>query len=249
MARVRSPNYPAVSLTEAIERVRKVYEKEHTHKAAPEVVAKALGYSGLNGASLSVISALKKFGLLEEVGKDLKVSHGALTILVDPKDSTDRAKLIRQAAFAPALFSELQGQYGDSVPSDENLRSYLLKRGFAPSSVDAPIRSYRETIALVSDLPKEDNTPTTEENRETQMQSSAERTTQDVGRPAGTALQRTMEMPATGSKQDVFSLDEGQVIIQWPANMSEDSFEDFKAWLQLLEKKIGRAYTKKPDAE
>lgn len=54
-----------------------------------------------------------------------------------------------------------------------------------------------------------------------------------------------MAAPLTsGSKQDIFSLEEGQVLIQWPANMSEDSFEDFKAWLKLVEKKIGRAYKK-----
>lgn len=241
MARVRSPNYPAVSLTEAIERVRKVYEKEHTHKAAPEVIAKALGYSGLNGASLSLISALKKFGLLEEVGKDLKVSHETLTILVDPKDSIERARLIRQAAFAPALFSELQGQYGDSVPSDENLRSYLLKRGFAPSSVAAPIRSYRETIALVSDLPKEDNTSLTEENQETQMQSNVERIAQDVGGSAGMAPHRTIEMPAMGSRRDVFSLDEGQVILEWPEKMSAESYEDFQSWVEIQLRKIKRS--------
>jgi hypothetical protein len=240
MARVRSPNYPAVSLTEAIERARKVYEKEHTHKAAPEVVAKALGYSGLNGASLSLISALKKFGLLEEVGKDLKISHAALTILVDPKDSAERAKLIRQAAFAPALFSELQGQYGDTVPSDENLRSYLLKRGFAPSAVDSPIRSYRETIALVSDLPKEDNEPLTEDHQEAQMQSTSERVAQDVGRPAGMAEPRT-DVPVAGIRRDVFSLDEGRVILEWPEKMSADSYNDFQSWVEIQLRKIKRS--------
>lgn len=241
MARVRSPNYPAVSLPEAIERARKVYEKEHTHKAPPEVVAKALGYSGLNGASLSLISALKKYGLLEEVGKDLKVSHQGLTILVDPKDSVERAKLIRQAAFAPALFSELQGQYGESVPSDENLRSYLLKRGFAQSAVDFPIRAYRETIALVSDLPKEDNASVPECNEETQMHSSADRIANEVGKTSGMRIQPIADTPATGSRRDVFSLDEGRVILEWPESMSAESYEDFQAWVEIQLRKIKRS--------
>lgn len=153
MARVRSPNYPSISLPEAIERVRKVYDREHTHKAAPEVIAKALGYAGVNGSSLSVMSAMKKYGLLEEVGDGWKVSPDALMILVDPPDSTDRADAIRRAAQAPALFATLLGEYGEKAPSDENLRAFLLKRGFAQSAVDAPIKAYRETLEFVSRLP------------------------------------------------------------------------------------------------
>lgn len=44
-----------------------------------------------------------------------------------------------------------------------------------------------------------------------------------------------------GTKQDVFSLDEGQVVLQWPTNMSEESFEDFQAWIELQLRKIGRS--------
>lgn len=241
MARVRSPNYPAISLPEAIERVRKVYEKEHTHKADPEVVAKALGYSGLNGASASVMSALKKYGLLEEVGKDLKVSHQALTILVDPKDSLDRANLIRLAAFSPALFSELRAQYGDSVPSDENLRSYLLKRGFAQSSIDAPIRSYRETISFVADLPEEVDTILAE------CDPIPEQTIQvapDIGRSQRAESSFSAGGASTsGSRRDVFTLDEGVVVLEWPEKMSAESYEDFQSWVEIQLRKIKRSIT------
>jgi hypothetical protein len=159
MARVRSPNYPSISLPDAIERVRKVYDREHTHKAAPEVIAKALGYAGVNGSSLGVMSALKKYGLLEDVGKDWKVSTDALTILVDPPHSVERAHAIRRAAQAPALFANLLEEYGEKPPSDDNLRAYLLKRGFAQSAVDTPMRAYRETLEFVSKLPDAYNAP------------------------------------------------------------------------------------------
>lgn len=43
------------------------------------------------------------------------------------------------------------------------------------------------------------------------------------------------------TKQDVFSLDEGQVVLQWPDAMSKDSYEDFKAWIELQIRKIGRS--------
>lgn len=43
-----------------------------------------------------------------------------------------------------------------------------------------------------------------------------------------------------GFKQDTFSLDEGNVILQWPDAMSQDSYEDFKSWVELQLRKIAR---------
>ena len=45
----------------------------------------------------------------------------------------------------------------------------------------------------------------------------------------------------TGTKEDVFTLDEGQVILQWPENLSPESFEDFESWLQLVIRKVKRS--------
>lgn len=35
-------------------------------------------------------------------------------------------------------------------------------------------------------------------------------------------------------------LDEGQVVLQWPKNMSPDSFEDFEDWIGLVLRKTNR---------
>ena len=42
-------------------------------------------------------------------------------------------------------------------------------------------------------------------------------------------------------RQDVFSLGEGPVTIQWPASLSPESFQDLSAWLDILKRKIGRS--------
>ena len=44
-----------------------------------------------------------------------------------------------------------------------------------------------------------------------------------------------------GMNQDVFTLEEGDVVLQWPASLSPESFEDFKDWLDLMARKVGRA--------
>lgn len=250
MARVRSPNYPSLSLPSAIEAVQKIYSKEHTHKAESLVMAKALGYGSLNGASMAALSALKKYGLLEDVGKDLKVSHAALSILVDPKDSKDRAKLIVQAACLPQLFSDLQDEYGPTVPSDENLKAFLIKRGFSPNTVDAPIRAYRDTIefaakhkALYDDVaeppPAGQSNPAgqgTETGKPNQFEVEPPRTFENKRRllPANEAAMR----------QDVFSIEEGAVTIEWPAQLSTDSLKDIEDWLTIVKRKIARSVAK-----
>jgi hypothetical protein len=60
--------------------------------------------------------------------------------------------------------------------------------------------------------------------------------TSDVS--AGTVA--PLKPPAVGVRQDVFTLDEGQVVLQFPAKMSAASFEDFESWIQLQLRKIKR---------
>ena len=44
-------------------------------------------------------------------------------------------------------------------------------------------------------------------------------------------------------RQDVFSLAEGTVTIQWPTPLSADSIQDLKDWLKIVERKITRSTT------
>jgi hypothetical protein len=49
-------------------------------------------------------------------------------------------------------------------------------------------------------------------------------------------------------RQDVFSLTEGTITIQWPASLSQESFQDFSDWLELLKRRIQRSVEVKADA-
>jgi len=148
MARVRSPNYPALSLPEAIQMTAKVFSKENRHKAAKEVIVKAMGYKSINGASLGALSALAKYGLLERHGDDCRVADRALAIL-HPQTPFERAEAVAQAAREPALFGEMLADFPDSFPSDDNLRSYLVRRGFGEGALSQVIRSFRETMEFM----------------------------------------------------------------------------------------------------
>ena len=42
-------------------------------------------------------------------------------------------------------------------------------------------------------------------------------------------------------REDVFSLTEGKATIQWPAPLSQESIQDLKDWLKIVERKIARS--------
>lgn len=146
--RIRSPNYPSLSLPAALEKVALLYKNQHTHGAPREVVAKGMGYNSLNGASATAISALHKYGLLERIGDDIKISERALRIL-HPHSSDEKMAAIREAASQPELFAELAERFPGQTPSEDLLRNYLIRKGFAPNAVTGVILAYRETVELV----------------------------------------------------------------------------------------------------
>jgi len=150
-SRTRSPNYPMIALPEAIKRARQVYEKEHTHRTSPEVVAIAIGYTGLNGTSRSMISALKKYGLLQSESDGLKVSSDAVDIFELPSDDPIAAEARRRAAFKPPLFAEMKEAYGNRLPSDANVKHWLIKKGFNPRMAMDVIQLYKDTVESVAD--------------------------------------------------------------------------------------------------
>jgi hypothetical protein len=150
MARVRSPNYPALSLPEAITSVAKIQAAEQ-HSAAPkEVAAKHLGYTTYHGLAGRVISAIEKYGLLEEVNGDkVRVSPSAMSILF-PASATEKQSAINEAAFKPALFAAIKEEWQGSRPSDENLRVYLVRKKFGSDALDRVIEVYKATMDLVT---------------------------------------------------------------------------------------------------
>jgi hypothetical protein len=175
--RIRSPNYPALSLPDAIDKVTALYRAQHTHAAPREMVAKGMGYNSLNGASASAISALQKYGLLERNGDELKVSERALRIL-HPHPPEERGAAIQEAASEPPLFAELNERFPGRMPSDDLLRNYLIRNGFAPSAVTGVITAYRETSEIAEreghahDSPREqtrehDEMPSLQQHKQT----------------------------------------------------------------------------------
>ena len=44
--------------------------------------------------------------------------------------------------------------------------------------------------------------------------------------------------------KEVFSLPEGDITMEWPIPMSQESFKDFCEWMNLVQRKMSRLYIK-----
>lgn len=180
--RVRSPNYPALSLRDALDKVSVLYKNLHNHPGPREVIAKGMGYASLNGSSMTAISALHKYGLLEGRGDEIRISDLAMRIM-HPESEEERATAIREAASEPQLFTELDERFPGTVPNEELLRNYLLRRNFAPNAVSHVVLSYRETKELVEDQKGSYDSPvsTTKGPADMQPQTSSEHSRETAG--------------------------------------------------------------------
>lgn len=154
MASTRSPRYPNISLNEAIIKARGIYEKEHMSAMTPQIAAEAMGYSGINGASLKTISSLKKYGLLEGRGDDVRLSKDAQTLILDEPTTPDYLAAIRRSALNPEVFSELRKQFPGTA-SERNISVYLEKQGFKRDAAALVAKNYKDSMALAGSASSE----------------------------------------------------------------------------------------------
>jgi hypothetical protein len=145
----RSPNYPALSLGDAIEKARRIYDAEKRTPASADTILAHLGYKPGAGPGYRSLSALRHYGLLEEHSGQDRISDAAFHILTLSDGSPDRQQAIREAALRPTIFRQVMEHYGGQLPSDLNLRDYLIRtHDFNPDSVPYFIRALRSTAEL-----------------------------------------------------------------------------------------------------
>ncbi|MCH8091203.1 MAG: hypothetical protein IIC57_02530 [Proteobacteria bacterium] len=149
MARVRSPNYPSISLPAALERIRKIHAAEGTNDIDRGSLVQMLGYIGLTGPSAKLLSSLGKYGLITKVGLgEVKISDLAMDILFG--EPSQKTEAIWRAANSPSLFAELNEKWPERQPGDQSLHSFLARKGFSLKVLDRVMTAYRDTMSLVS---------------------------------------------------------------------------------------------------
>lgn len=248
----RSPNYPLFDLGKAVELAKKLYDTDKVHKVPIGVVHERWGYKKNSSAGNQAVAAAKSYGLVSVEGTGeqrlIAVTDTGRRIILN---APDRPELLKKAAVGPSLFNSLWGRYRiDGLPSDDVLSHHLIfDRKFNEDIVNYAIDRFKKTVAFAKlvagdtiegggDEEDEESSDDSSESSATSSSSSSSSSRSFDSPPLKPPAKRQM---ATGFKEDVFSLDEGQVVLQWPDRLSKDSAADLQDWLELIGRKIKRA--------
>jgi hypothetical protein len=241
--RTRSPNYPVLDLEKALGRTKAVYERFKQFPAPIGEVQKLWEYAPGSSIADQTVGALRSYGLIEVTGsgdgRSIRVSDDAKRVLLD---ATDAPAILRGCAQRPAVNQELLAKgTKDGLPPDAVLRHYLLldrpETQFSEDVVDKVIERFWATMRFAKlesrDILSEKNEDGPEALDDPNGGSKTPISPQ--------AIVSKLPPMSSGIKQDVFTLDEGQAVLQWPANLSADSFNDLRAWLEIALRKMARA--------
>jgi hypothetical protein len=231
--RERSPNYPTIGLPEAIKKIKAIYQQERRNSMSSEVAARHIGYTSLNGHARSVLSALKKYGLLvsDKSQGQVRVSDDAVAICVYQEGAPERSEAIKRAALKPDIFREILKDFPDGLGSDANMRAKLItKRGFTESAANTFIRALKETVQLAdSGLMRNNDTEETLDSEPLPMTES------------NTLRESSTIPPLTGGKdaKDIpyfrFTAEGATVELRASAPLTKKHFDFIKAYMTLLE--------------
>lgn len=238
MDKLRSPRYPSIGLEEAIERAKKIFERERKNPATREIIAKALGYAGISGKSAGLIGSLRQFGLLSGHDKGLRISDSAVDLIHAPQSSEEYRSALVKAAYTPKLFQEIREHFQFGQPSDESLKYFLVRKGFSEEAREQAAKAFRATAALLekniglsteeaasSSSPATDSTEITKDSSASRGDDQAPLLAAIGRRDVGQYFERTVLTPGV-SVELVFS--------------REPSLEDFEALFDYVEFRMKR---------
>lgn len=250
----RSPAYPAVALKEALEKAKNLYDAQGKYPAPMPLAFDAWGYSAKSSGGRDIRAALKYFGLITlegdgETGK-VKLTDDALRILLDEReDQTEKKAIIRRVALNPAIHKKLLEQFPEGIKSDASVEHFLVfEEGFNKSAAGAVVTEFKAT-ADFAELYKPAIMPAKDPVDGDEDGSSPENEGKEGESERKQPLKPKIREVKAGMKEDVFSLREGDVTLQWPEVLSAESYQDLEDWTKLLLRKIKRAVQTEPTPE
>lgn len=151
-ARLRSPNFPYISLERAIELVRMLYKTYRRSLVRFDTAIATIELSPKSSKAKQIMAAVSAFGLIETEGagddKKIKISDLGNSIIIDDRSfSPERDEHLRAAALNPNIFRIVYEKFSHEIPPDEAL-GYELKvqHNFNPDSVADFIKVYKQTM-------------------------------------------------------------------------------------------------------
>lgn len=162
----RSPRYPSVSLREAVNMAKLLYEKERKALVPRAVAVKAWSYNRLHGRSLTMLASVAQYGLLRRQSGSVGISDDAFVILKAPRHSSERKEVLEKCSKTPNIFDEILQQHTRGLPSNDTLEWDLKQRGFTDSAAETVIECLRDTILFVNEETKDYNSGNGQDKQE-----------------------------------------------------------------------------------
>lgn len=241
LKKTRSPNYPSFNLEVAIQKLREAFAKMNRHSVGVESAVTALGLSYKSSSGKVTLATMRAFGLFENGNRGMvKISQRGLDVIDYAENSPEWRKAVSEAALFPKVHQFLWERYKEVLPGDDELKRVLVRElKYNDSAVGGLIGEYKATIAFAK-LGANDKIPDdVDESADYQEDDSED----EDRKPT-----RMRKPVLPGTKEDVFSLDEGSVVLTWPERLSKASATDLEDWLKLIGRKIKRAAGEtKPD--
>jgi hypothetical protein len=229
----RSPSFPAINLETAIRRARELHERERQYPTPVEKIVRYWGYKGMTGPASLSLAALKKFGLMADVGKGAERRGGltnlAVEIIANP-DAQARYAAIKRAALMPSAHRDLWERYGRSLPSDANLQRELVRqRGFTEGGAEDFIREYKQTIAFAQ-VEASDRVSGVVDDEDDNVHSGHDEDPAPRTSPRQTELRNS----STGSRYPIPIFNGKAVVIEGDFPLSEQDWSQFMAVLSAM---------------
>lgn len=242
--RDRSPAYPFISLKVAIERLAALEAYFGRHPIGALKAGMAWGMKSESSQAAQTLASLKAYGFVDYQG----VGEARVAILTEDGRNYIRAQqdsikkeILKRSALKPKAIHQYWQKWGiDRLPDPICIDDLVMKGGFSDTGAPVFLKVYDETIAFAG-LGQSDKMDGFDDD-------GHDRSPPPPPPPSGGQMNAQSHLnnhqppplrtPVAGVRQDTFTLDEGQAVLQWPDRLSADSFEYFESWIHLQLKKI-----------
>lgn len=150
--RQRSPSYPGINLGDALEKARILFDKDGQNSVPVDIILNHWGYASGSSLGMVALSALIKFGLLDDEGsgksREARITDLAMEILWGDGD-VEKKEAIERAALLPTIHSELWiDEFAGDLPSNSTLEARLVRRGFTSRAAKSFVAQFKATLSF-----------------------------------------------------------------------------------------------------
>ena len=147
----RSPSFPFITLTKALERTRELYSAARRHEMRLPDAATAMGYGAKSSGAIQSLAALIAYGFVEDngsgEGRKFKVTDLGFKALEDQRPGA-RQSALAAAAVLPKVIAEYVDKWGEGRPADAICISELrFERGFTEDGAKSFLRVFDDALS------------------------------------------------------------------------------------------------------